>query len=224
MRSLALANMKGGAGKSTVGAQLIPFQLGEGPVVVIDADRLGLLSTWVRERRQDGDLTAFTALTPAALVEAFKSARDRLGPDRGWIVIDTPANAVELTELAIRMADLTLIPTRPATSDLRAAIPTIEIAQRFQRRHGIVLTGAPPRRHGTDAPDLREAREILQPAGGRVWRGQLTHRLAFSRAFGQGRSVVEFAPGGDGAAEVGSLWEAVQTEFQRLAPGDGGSN
>lgn len=119
-RVIAVVNQKGGAGKSTL-AMLLAGALAETPakVLVADADPQKTALRWARVGpgfpAEVEDLSGEEG-------KLHKHLRKRL-TDYDYIVIDSPPHAsAPVTESALRLADLALVPVIPSPPDLWASL------------------------------------------------------------------------------------------------------
>jgi len=124
MHVLVLASQKGGAGKTTLSRHLAveAERVGQGPVVLIDADPQGGLAGWWN--RRTADTPVFFASRLEDLPKHVEQAR---AGGVKLIIIDTPPQATTLIRAVVGLADLVLIPTRPSPDDLDAVGRTIDI-------------------------------------------------------------------------------------------------
>jgi chromosome partitioning protein len=194
MRAIALANSKGGTGKSTLCAALgVAAETSGERCFLIDLDQQGSLSAWSARRQ---------APTPPV---------DRIQPDRlavamaglaqaGYTlaVIDTPGLDTSATAAAMRAADLTLIPARASTLDLEATRPTLAALARLNRPYAFVLNSCPAGRSSriADASRALALLGVLAPI--------VTQRMEHVDAIGLGLGVTEL--GGKAGAEISALW------------------
>ena len=120
------------------------------------------------------------------------------------MVIDTPPHAETDARLAIRGADLVLLPMQPSPADFWASEATLELARRESRAVAVVLNRAPA------AGRLKEvviaglaARKVplLAPSFG--------NRTAFAASFLDGLAVTETAPRSVAAEEARALALAI---------------
>ena len=121
------------------------------------------------------------------------------------VLIDTAAHADGGALVAARLADLVLIPCRPAMFDIAAIRASADIAKLANTPPVVVLNAVPPR--GEKLP--LEAREIVSAEGLPVLPTSLAQRSAFMRSVNTGRAVTEFEPRGKAAAEVHALQAAI---------------
>jgi chromosome partitioning protein len=140
---VAVANIKGGVGKTTTAVYLAAAaaELRNGPVVLVDADRQASSAEWLEARPIDG-LTVVEAPSERTLAKA-------VGRRRGTVVIDTPPGDRRLLEAAIASAQAVVVPTRAGGVELSPALETIELIPAKKPR-GVVIASA---RFGTNDLD-----------------------------------------------------------------------
>src|SRR6202161_4867607 len=91
MKTIIIANQKGGSGKSTVTVHLAAAaeKAGDGPVVISDTDPQGTAADWFNQRKKAGiDTPRYSALTLSALVSRVGAPAD---PRAAHLIIATPA-------------------------------------------------------------------------------------------------------------------------------------
>jgi chromosome partitioning protein len=107
-----------------------------------------------------------------------------------------------------QLADLIIIPCRPAAFDLAAAGSAVAIIRAAGARGAFVLSACPFR-----APEIAETRTVLEGFGLPVAPVVITDRRAFARAVATGRAVTEFESEGKAAEEIRELWLWLKQEF-----------
>lgn len=203
MKVIAFTSRKGGSGKSTLAAHLSVFaDSPEAPAVLIDCDPQGSLALW-HELRQ-AETPVLVKCEARQLEETVEAAR---ADGVQWVLIDTPPHNTADIAAAMRVADLAVIPFRPAVFDIAAVAATLEMARALGKAVLPVINSAPPRR-GTNASHVvTEAREALFGMNATPWAGQVTTRAAYAHALASGQAVGEFEPGSAAAAEMVDLWQ-----------------
>ena len=203
---ITVAQRKGGAGKTTLAAQLVVAWARQGArVAVLDIDPQGSLAAWVDLRRARLGTEAigfeFAAL-PGWRAAQWIEDRAR---SADLVVIDNPPHAETEAQIAVRAAGLVLIPVQPSPLDLWATEATLKMARDERRRALIVLNRVPPRSSLTD--DI--AAEITG-AGAPIARTRIGNRIALTRAMALGSGVSESAGTTLAAIEIKALADEVR--------------
>jgi len=133
MRTILVANPKGGSGKTTLATNVAGWLAGKRQrVALADHDPQQSSTQWL-ERRP----ALFPSIEP--LSPGAKSPRDA---DSQWIVVDTPA-ALHGEDLrnAVRRADLMLVPISPSAFDMTATQRFLETVAEFKtvRKGGLAI-------------------------------------------------------------------------------------
>ncbi|WP_458096520.1 ParA family partition ATPase [Roseomonas sp. WA12] len=201
---VAVAQRKGGAGKSTVAANLAVALAEAGArVALLDTDPQATLTRWHGLRPDTARALAFES--PAGW--RVPQAVTRLRKEMDFVLLDTPPHADTDSRVAMRAADLVLIPLQPSLPDLWAMEATLEVAAAEHRSVALMLNRVPAQgRAAQEVADALAARKLpLLP-------GPFGNRTAFAAAFGEGLGVVEAAPRSQAAAEARALAEAIRRE------------
>src|ERR1700758_1872785 len=148
---ITIAQRKGGAGKTTLAAQLAVAWARQGVrAAVLDIDPQGSLAAWIELRRARLGATA-TGFAFAAFPgwRASQWIEDR-ARHTDLVVIDNPPHAETEAQIAVRAAGLVLIPVQPSPLDLWATEATLKMARDERRRALVVLNRGPPPSGVTD--------------------------------------------------------------------------
>ncbi len=206
-RVVTMAQQKGGAGKTTVLAQLAAAWSGRGArVTLIDLDPQRSLTRWA-ELRADPTLTLTESKDWRAGVD-IDAARRR----SDLVLVDCPGAADALLRAAVRGADLVLSPMQPSPPDVWATRAVIEMCAREGARMRVLLNRMPSR-----GGPVAETEAALAEAGGVPLRARLGNRVAFATAFLTGRAAAETAPRSRAAEEVAALVEEIDAELAATA-------
>jgi chromosome partitioning protein len=114
MKTILIANPKGGSGKTTLATNLAGYFAGLGQrVLLVDLDRQRSASEWLERRPQE---------LPA--IRGWHSQLDRkaLGETRpDWLVVDSPAglHGEKLTN-ALKRVERVIVPVQPSAFDMAA--------------------------------------------------------------------------------------------------------
>ncbi len=205
---IAVANLKGGTGKTTVAVNIAAALAGRTAVSVVDADAQGSATVYARSGNLPIDVL------PLPLDDergANRWIEHVLGIESDIGVIDCPPHVGTTTESAVAIADLVLIPVIPSAADLIATTAALELVQRAieARRDGGPRFMLVPSRVDRRTSAGREIEAALKNFGGRV-SPSIGQRAAFVDAFGAGEWIGDYAPASRAADEVESLAKAVR--------------
>jgi chromosome partitioning protein len=191
---ITVAQQKGGAGKTTLAAHLAAAFAAQKRVVVLDIDPQRSLVRWHQ-------LRAGTAAHPVGLSDLsgwrLGAELERLKRDADVLIVDSPPTLDTDAKLAIRAADLVLVPMQPSPPDLWAAKGTLDLAASEKRPTRIVLNRAPA--SGKLRADV-EAQ--IATAGHARLATVLGNRVSYASSFARGLGVTEAAPRSPAAAEL----------------------
>jgi chromosome partitioning protein len=198
---VTIAQRKGGAGKTTLAAQLAVAWAQRGArVAVLDTDPQGSLAAWVdlrRARLQNKQIGFEFAALPGWRATQWVEDRAR---EADLVVIDNPAHAETEARIAVRAAKLVLIPVQPSPLDLWATEATLKMARDERRPSLVVLNRVSPRCGLTN-----EIAGDLAGAGVPLSATRIGNRVALARAMAFGLGVVEIAHTTAAAAEINAL-------------------
>lgn len=153
---VAIANTKGGVGKTTSCIYLAKAVVDSGrKAVILDADPQGSASAWADLVINGGNDPAWETHS-VNLHQLRQFAKQDPNPDIDYF-IDCPPGNPELINAAVKAADFVIIPTQPTTIDMDRVWTTVE--NLGDCPSVILLTAA---RSGTKL--LSEAREALTQA------------------------------------------------------------
>jgi chromosome partitioning protein len=206
MKTLALLSQKGGSGKSTLAVHLAVIAQATGRrTVIIDLDPQRSAAGWWETRT--ADTPEMVEATPGDLRAVLDAARDD-GVDLA--VVDTRPSAGADAAAAAAVADLVLIPTRPAIFDLKAISATVDVVASAKAPAFIVLNGTPAARGIGEASITADARRALADYGISVAPISIGLRASLAHALVDGWAVNEFDPTGKAAAEMNKLWQLTE--------------
>ena len=121
------------------------------------------------------------------------------------VLIDSPPQLDTDARVAVRAADLVLVPIQPSVPDIWAAEGTLALARDERRSAHLVFNRVRPtsRPRETIEADLAARRLPLL-------RSALGNRAGFAHAFAAGLGVTEAAPRSTAAAELRALLAELQ--------------
>ncbi|NVP56499.1 ParA family protein [Mycoplana rhizolycopersici] len=182
MAVIAVANAKGGSGKTTA-AVLLATELARSgsEVVIIDCDPLRLAAGWA-DRCGDGRIFAITDATPATLPEYLRRLH-RPGCD---VIVDLSGARDVLLALTLGLCDLVLVPVQGSAMDAAGAMQVIELIQyieanaRGRINRAVVLSRVNPL---VTTRSLRKVRDLLLLRGMAMIETPITERGAYREMF-----------------------------------------
>jgi chromosome partitioning protein len=196
---LTIAQQKGGAGKTTLVAQLaVAFAARGLGVALVDIDPQASLTRWFEARAgsaetADIQLASVTGWRTQGTVEKLVASSD-------LVLIDSPPHAETEAKIAVRAADLVLVPVQASPMDLWATEPTLALA-RSERRPVLIVVN----RIATRMKIAASIAARIEGLGVPVAETRIGDRTAFAASMLDGRGVVETGPGTKAAEEIMAL-------------------
>ena len=202
MAIIALANLKGGVGKSTLAIN-IAGALGAN-VAVIDADPQATATAWA----EAGHLPFPVHERPLSskAVSAWITEALELSDTVKHLVIDLPPMLGDATAAALAICDLAVIPVSPSGADIRATNKAIELIQSAReardsdKPRALLVASKVDRRTAAGAEIEAVLHDYGEPVGPSV-----SQRIAHADAFTAGQWIGQFAAGTAAHAEIKAL-------------------
>ncbi len=206
---ITVAQQKGGAGKTTLAANLAAALAATSRVALLDIDPQRSLTRWHALRAAHGAKLAPLAFSDVA---GWRLGRelDRLRGEHDYVLVDSPPQIDTDARLAIRGADLVLIPVQPSPPDIWAAEGTLKLAADERRPARLILNRAP------GGSRLRERVEVdIAARKLPILVATLGNRASFAAAFAEGLGVTEASPRSVAANELRTLLAEVEALIRR---------
>jgi chromosome partitioning protein len=207
VKTVAVLNEKGGSGKTTIATNLASAWHADGrKVLLLDADPQLTALDW--SDTEDTDGVPVVHLGDSSLEDDLP----RVGESFELVVIDGAPRMGSLTASAVRISDLVVIPVQPTAADIWSAETVVDVCKTYSTPAVIALSRAVV---GTKEAD--EATEALRSFGLPVLDARTSQRIAYSRALGQGKSVLDLPSAEKAAAEIRSLSDEALSHLSKHA-------
>lgn len=208
---LTIAQHKGGAGKTTITTQLASMIAhDQHKVLLIDSDPQGSSREWFEARVKTlGRKNKMTL----SVSQGWSLMRDlpAYKKDYDFILIDTPPHANSEASIAIRLADLVLMPVQPSPLDVWACAPTITLILEEKKPVMLVMNRVPAKSKLNEAMMEKLARLKINVA-----KQSLGNRIVFASSMVHGLGVIEHEPRSTAREEIENLWNDIQKKLKKL--------
>ena len=217
-RIITIAQQKGGAGKTTLAVHLAIAMAGAGNnVAVVDIDPQASLATWFAMRCERLGPAANSVgqgqLAHHAVAGWRAGSRiDTLARTHDIVLIDSPPHAETEARIAIRAADLVLIPVQLSPLDVWASRATVALAKAENTPALAVLNRVPARATLTEIMRAALAELDVPLATARIG-----NRVALASVMLRGRGITEARPRSVASAEISALARKAAREAAREA-------
>jgi chromosome partitioning protein len=204
LQTIAIVNQKGGVGKTSLAMNLAWFlDTANGRTMVLDADPQRSASRWAES--QNGSWTVeVRGLDAERDITVVSQDIERLASEAGaeFVVLDCPPELRNAAEVALLLADVSLIPVTPSPLDIWAAEAAVALATDAQRIRG---DGRPrvalvPNRLIRSTLMARELPSVLEALGKKVAPG-ITERIVIAESAIAGQTVPEYSPNNPACGE-----------------------
>lgn len=206
---IAVLNLKGGCGKSTIAINLACELAGNGDsVLLLDNDSQGTASQWLSHGRlpvQGQFMPLENDEDGERLMRTVASSKER------YVVLDAPAHVGAAALAAGRIADLVLVPVTASGVDLAATRSVVDLIRlsRVRRRSDapkcLIVPSKIDRRTDAGRRIDEHARSFGESVGPAVHQ-----RTAFVESFGAGQWIGDYAPQSPAHYDITSLAIAVK--------------
>ncbi len=201
-----IAQQKGGAGKTTLAAHLATAWQQTGlSVALVDIDPQRSLATWHAFR---AELMGEEHAAPSVLaITGWRTAAQvtRLAEEHDIVLIDSPPHAETEARIAVRAANLVLVPVQPSPMDVWATKPTLDLAAKEGATTLVVFNRVPARANLNAAM----AAVVKTDLGATMAKTTVGNRVGFAASMNEGRTLNETARRAPGALEIEALAKEV---------------
>jgi chromosome partitioning protein len=204
VKTIVVANQKGGSGKSTstVHLAVAAEEAGDGPVVISDTDPQGSTGDWFNQRKKSGINTPRYA--PLTLSDLKNNQRDLAQAGASYLFIDTAPSIGNVNEKLFAIADLILIPLNPTPTDLRALVKGLPTIKESGKPFNFMLARVRPNLRNNDG--IAMALEAL----GLVLPTRMHERVIYAESFAHGKTAFEIEPKGIATRELAEIWKSLK--------------
>ncbi|MGA7329355.1 MAG: AAA family ATPase [Rhodomicrobium sp.] len=207
MRIIALAQQKGGVGKSTAAINLACRAHAEGEkAVLIDMDtEQGSSLKWGQRRKGQPPkvITADASNLPSTLAKLRQEGYT-------WAFVDLPGRNAPAANAGLAAADFALVPCRPVSLDVEASVATVQSAVRAKKPYAyllsIVLAHLDKQRARRFAEELKEAGQSVCPV-------MIVQRVIVSDTIADGLCTCEADAKGESAKEFAQLFSWLKEQL-----------
>ncbi|MGH7119287.1 MAG: AAA family ATPase [Acetobacteraceae bacterium] len=209
MKTIVVANQKGGSGKSTVAVHLAAAaeRAGDGPLIISDTDPQGTAADWFNQRKKAGlDTPRYSPLTLDELDDKLEALGEA---GASYLFIDTAPSIGAVNEELFTCADAILIPLNPTPADLRALVKGLPLVRKSGKPFHFVLSRVRPNLRNNDGT------AAALNALGLVLSTRMHERVIYAETFAHGKTALEIDPKGIAAQEISALWADLKGRLER---------
>jgi chromosome partitioning protein len=214
MRIFAMAQGKGGVGKTTLATSLAVAAEAQGErVLLLDLDPQGSSLLWSQTRGPSKPPTVID-VAPEKLGEVISAAATL---NATLILIDTPSRVDALIAAAVRVSDMVVLPANPGLLSLAPLQATAALVEAAGKRDAAVGVVNNVEQGAVGLAKAKDASAVLADLGMPVAPTIVQHLPQFSAAFDRGLGVTELRPPGRAGAQIEQLWSDLDRLAKRLA-------
>lgn len=207
---IAIANGKGGVGKSTISINLAGALARKTKAIfLIDADPQGTVSDWLKSRQEQSLNRLQVTPIPWSAQDLTTKLVDQ-APNFTFTIIDCGPSNDKITRAAFALSDFAIIPVTPSPYDIRSVRKTIDIIHKGKSSAAISVRPYLLISRKVVGTTLgREAREALAVFNIPIIKTEICQRIALCEAGIVGQTIYEYAPNSRATAEFESLGKEV---------------
>lgn len=197
---ITITQQKGGAGKTTLTANLACYLSGLGhKILLVDTDPQNSLSIWyaIRQEHQEKNTLELETYSPN---ENISEKLKNKVQNYDFVLIDTPPHASENSNRIITMSDYVVIPAQLSPLDIWASQPILDMSEAGGIHHMLVLNRVP-----AQGKMSKELHDSLAQNDIPLARTTIGNRNDFVSAFLHGQGATEYDSKSKAAEEIKNL-------------------
>jgi len=207
METIAIISQKGGSGKTTIALHLAVASSNSGlNTALIDLDPQASATKWADRREKE--LPVVLSAHASRLHNEIRRVKETGGQR---LFLDTAPHSDSAALEAAKVADLVLIPCRPAIFDMEAISNTLALVQTTGTPIFVVMNAVAPQ-----GQEAEEAMEAIGELNVEVCPIQLVNRIAFARSLITGLTEQEFECYGKAAKETANLHTFMCAQLNKM--------
>lgn len=216
MSIIAVANQKGGVGKTAITVHLAHGLIRElsAKILVVDADPAASVFKHFRRRESGGPPFTLTGGAQPDLHRHLPRLLESGGYDH--CIVDCPAGVSNITRSAMMAADIILVPVQPSFCDFDSAEELMPIAKQITEVRPevqvlVVISRKLPGSNTYSREAKAAAAQFFETEGVnmRVLNQEITNRAEIVRAYSEGKTVYERSSAGASRLEFDNLAEEI---------------
>jgi chromosome partitioning protein len=192
---IAVANLKGGCGKSTLALNLASGLEKRGKTILLDVDPQGTLEHWLKE--------AFEGMPDVK--NASKNVKKIISDSEknyDFVVADCPPSLESgHTQEVLKEVDLLLIPVLPSPPDLWSSVHMVDAVKEAQKKNTKLKAKLVRNQVETRSALSKAMRQAIEFCGLPALESSLARRASYRWAALEGISVYQFGSRGETAVD-----------------------
>ena len=192
---IAVANLKGGCGKSTLALNLASGLETRGKTILLDVDPQGTLEHWLKE--------AFEGMPDVK--NASKNVKKIISDSEknyDFVVADCPPSLESgHTQEVLKEVDLLLIPVLPSPPDLWSSVHMVDAVKEAQKKNTKLKAKLVRNQVETRSALSKAMRQAIEFCGLPALESSLARRASYRWAALEGISVYQFGSRGETAVD-----------------------
>ena len=192
---IAVANLKGGCGKSTLALNLASGLEKRGKTILLDVDPQGTLEHWLKETFEGMPDVKNASKNVKKIISDSEKNYD-------FVVADCPPSLESgHTQEVLKEVDLLLIPVLPSPPDLWSSVHMVDAVKEAQKKNTKLKAKLVRNQVETRSALSKEMRQAIEFCGLPALESSLARRASYRWAALEGISVYQFGSRGETAVD-----------------------